>query len=103
MNKKQMPKPSTMTRISFISTIMIFLGILMASLVFPLILDSLGLGLYYLRVLVIGLATGFSTSHGLFVRDAKVGYTKGFWVTFILLTILGCLISYFWVFDIYPI
>ena len=101
MSNRQMPKPSTFTRISIISTIQMFLGILLASLVFPLILDSLGLELLYLRVLVIGLATGLSVAHGLFVRDAKVGYTKGFWITFTLLSVLGCLISYFWVFNIY--
>lgn len=103
MKRKVMPKPSTLTRISIVSTLYIFAAMLLASLVFPVILDALGLKLYLLRVLVFGLATGFSVSYSLFVRDSNRGFTKGFWITFLLFTLLACGISYFWVFNIYPV
>lgn len=103
MKHRVMPKPSTFTRLSVTSAFMIVFGILLASLVFPLMLDALGLKLYYLRVLVIGLMTGFTTSYSIFVRDSNRGFTKGFWITFLLFSIVGCGISYFWVFDIYPV
>lgn len=103
MSRREMPKPSSFTRFSFKSAIFMMFGLLLASLAFPLLLDSLGLKLYYLRVLVFGLTTGFTASYSIFIRDSNKGYTKGFWITFVLLTLLGSFISYFWVFNIYPV
>lgn len=101
MKQKVKPKPTTLVKFSFKSALFVVLGILLSSLVFPLILDKLGLALLPLRVLAIGATTGFVISYSLYNIDSKRGYTKGFWITFGLVAIVAAFISYFWVYNIY--
>jgi len=96
-----MKEKSSVVKITWKSSLFIILCILAATLVLPNILDLLGLKLYPLRVLVIALATGWSISYTLYFRETNRGYTRGFWIVLILISILAGYISYFWVYDIY--
>lgn len=94
-------KKHQFVRFSVKSSFIILFGILLSSLFIPLLLDNFGLQLLPLRVILIGLTTGFVVSYCLYFVDSKRGVTRGFWIVFALVASLSMIISYFWVYEIY--
>ena len=101
MKKIKPEKKQGVVRFSFKSSLFVVFGILVGTLFFPVLLDSLGLQLLPLRVIMIGLITGFVVSYSLFFIDSDRGVTRNFWVTFAIFAIMSMVISYFWVYNIY--
>lgn len=101
MKKKKIEKKSELVRFSYKSAFLLLFGTLAATLGFPLLLDALGLDLKFLRVIVIGLTSGFLLSYCIYFVDSKRGAEKGFWIVAGLVSVLASLIAYFWVFNIY--
>lgn len=87
--------------LSFKGSAFIVLSILVSTFVIPVLLESLGLQLLPLRVLLIAVTTAFSTCYALFFIDSDRGYTKSFWAAFVFLSIISGLIAYYWVYGIY--
>ncbi|HZJ87156.1 MAG TPA: hypothetical protein VFC75_02935 [Erysipelothrix sp.] len=96
-----MKEESSVIKIGVKSAFFMVFSILVATFVFPVLLNTLGLKLYPLRVLVNGLMTGWAFAHTIFIRESNKGYTKGYWIVFILISMLAAYISYFWVYGIY--
>ncbi|MEG0327293.1 MAG: hypothetical protein RR565_01525 [Erysipelothrix sp.] len=94
-------KKHQFVRFSVKSSLIILFGILLSSLLIPLLLDGLGLQLLPLRVILIGLTTAFVVSYCLYFVDSKRGATRGFWIVFGLVAALSMIISYYWVYEIY--
>lgn len=102
-NKRLYPEKPTVTRFSFKSAFIILLSILAATLVFPMILDSMGLDLKWLRIIVITLTSAFSFSYCLFVIEKKESINKKFWMFFAVVALFTAIVAYYWVFEIYYI
>ncbi|QIK69817.1 hypothetical protein G7062_05690 [Erysipelothrix sp. HDW6C] len=101
MKAPRLEKNKSFTNISFKSSLFIIFGILASTLIPKLLLDSLGLQLYPLRVILIALTSAFVVCRCLFFIDSNKGYTRGYWILFALIAILTGFISYFWVYQIY--
>ena len=101
--RKAEKKTSSITRFSFKSSFIVMFGILASTLGFPLLLDAFGLQLNFLRVIVIGVTSGGVIAYCLYFVDSNKGMRKGFWIVFGLIAILSMFISYYWIFNIYPI
>ncbi|QIK57208.1 hypothetical protein G7059_04765 [Erysipelothrix sp. HDW6A] len=99
MMKMQAEKRSGLPRFTFKGSLFLLTAMLLATLVFPVILDSLGLKLYTLRVVVIALTSGLATAFTLFFIDSKRGATRKFWITAGFISILAGIIAYFWIYQ----
>lgn len=98
MMKMQPESRSGLPRFTFKGSLFLLSAMLLATLVFPLILDALGLQLNLLRLIVIALTSGFATAFTLFFIDSKRGATRNFWITAGVMTLLAGLIAYFWIY-----
>lgn len=103
MKKAKAPekKKSSFVFLSVKSAFFIVFMILLSTLGFPLIFDALGLQLLPLRTILIGVTTAFAFCYAVFCIDSDIGFTRRFWILFVLITVLVSVISYFWVYDIY--
>lgn len=101
MKRNDIETKSSFHRFTFKGSVFLLTMILLSTLGFPLLLNSMGLELRFLRVIVIGLVTGFATAYSLYFIDSKRGLTRGFWTVAILVALLAGFLSYFWIFDIY--
>ena len=86
--------------VSFKSAFIIVGSILVGSFFFPAILNQLGLDLKWLRVIVLTALTAFSTCFCFFFIETDKGFSKTFWLTFIVLSFIIGLISVFWIYEI---
>lgn len=101
--KNQTTKESTFVRFSIKSAFIVTFGILAVTLIPQLLFNALGVELFPLRVLLIALGSGFVFSYTLYFVDSKRGFSKSFWIVFVLIALLTGIITYFWVYNIYYI
>ncbi|AMC93943.1 hypothetical protein AOC36_08070 [Erysipelothrix larvae] len=83
-----------------IKTAFIVLGVsLIGSLVIPLLLDAMGIGYNWLKVIVTAIPFAFIVPYTTLVMQKGKKMDLSFWTIFILLFALTALITYVWVFE----
>lgn len=96
-------KNSNLVNFSYKSTFFILFVMLLASLVFPGLLNLIGLKMLPLRVVIVALAAGFSTAYAIFFIDSNKGISLNFWLTVIVISIISGIISYSWIYGYFYI
>lgn len=92
---------SSFVFLSFKSSVFVLFAIFTATFIIPVALDALGIGLLWLRVILIGATTAFAMCYAIFFIDSDKGFTRNFWLGFIVLALISTFIAYYWVFGIF--
>lgn len=80
----------------FKSALVIILGAIVGTMIFPILLGVFGISLNLSIVLGNTLITSLSIAYSRFFIETKRGYCKAFWINYGLFALSFGIISYFW-------